>query len=307
MSEPARPPGASGPTQVLSSRLDAPPEQVWDHVGHSRFIAGYLGAQLPAAALRPGPPLLGTGRDGALLQVTVVEACPPSRLALRLSSGDTHTGLRLSIDACAQGSRLTLVHDAPDPPCCPDAGADGLSQRLAAAPSVLPSAEALCGGLGLAAARGYLAETATLVAALRRRMAPHQGYQAPAAPGFSLVQHLWHLADIEEFGWAVRFERLLDEPEPTLPGVDGDRLAIERRYQQRPWRAAADRFLRQRRRTLAALARCDAATLQRPVHFGGQACRGAEVLAALLAHDHQHRVEMAALWPPADPSPGARR
>ena len=29
----------------------------------------------------------------------------------------------------------------------------------------------------------------------------------------------------------------------VLPGVDGDRLALERRYAQRPWRGAARRFV----------------------------------------------------------------
>lgn len=73
----------------------------------------------------------------------------------------------------------------------------------------------------------------------------------------------------------------------------------ERRYQQRPWRAAARRFEAQRRITLAALARWDAAWLARAVLFCGQPSTGADMLAALLAHDHEHRVEMAALWPPA--------
>ena len=84
-----------------------------------------------------------------------------------------------------------------------------------------------------------------------------------------------------------------------LPGVDGDALATERRYQQRPWRAAAGRFVAQRQRTLAALRRCTPQVLQRPVHFSGQPATGADLLAALLAHDHEHRTEMAALWPPA--------
>jgi hypothetical protein len=148
----------------------------------------------------------------------------------------------------------------------------------------------------LAAARAYLADTATGVDALRAAMAPRQGYDTPPGGGFSMVQHLWHLADVEEFGWAQRFSRLLAEPAPVLAGVDGDRLAIERRYQQRPWRAAAARFLRWRRITLAALARCDAAVLARPVHFSGQAATGGEMLAALVAHDHEHRLEMATAW-----------
>ena len=111
---------------------------------------------------------------------------------------------------------------------------------------------------------------------------------------------LWHLADVEQQGWAQRFARVLPGQRPVLPGVNGDQLAREGRYQARPWRGAALRFVAQRRLTLAALARCDAEVLSRPVVFGGNLCTAAEMLAAMLAHDHEHRVEMAALWPPAN-------
>lgn len=177
-----------------------------------------------------------------------------------------------------------------------------LSARLASAPpTALLSgrANSFDGPAVRQSALDYLAGTASLVGELRQAMADDQGYATPRAGGFSLVQHLWHLADVEQQGWAQRFGRLLREAEPVLAGVDGDRLAREGRYQQRPWRAAARRFEAQRRRTLRALQRCDAAVLRRPVHFSGQQATGAEMLAAMLAHDHEHRSEMAALWPPA--------
>ena len=308
---------AVAPTQVLSSRLAASPEQVWARVRHSGFIGDYLGARLPPAELLPGGQLAGTGRDGLPMIITVVEALAPCSLWLRLSAGNAHTGLRLSITPCADGSRLTLVHEAAPAqaqvpsqaqarsPTQAQPQAQDLARRLARPPAANGLATALAGAAALVAARAYLADTATLVSELRHTMAPGQGYQPPAAGGFSLVQHLWHLADVEEFGWAQRFTRLLAEVQPVLPGVDGDRLAVERRYQQRPWRAAAARFIRQRRSTLAALAHCDGATLQRAVHFSGQPATGAEMLTALLAHDHEHRGEMAALWPPKPLDEGA--
>lgn len=175
-----------------------------------------------------------------------------------------------------------------------------LAQRLAASPGACGQAGAPYSAAALAAAGAYLRDTATLLAQLSTRMAPGQGYALPAGGGFSLVQQVWHLADVEQFGWAERFARLLAEVQPVLPGVDGDRLAIERRYQQRPWRAAARRFVAQRRRTLAALALCDGSVLRRPVTFSGQPATGADLLAALLAHDREHRLEMAALWAAAN-------
>ena len=176
-----------------------------------------------------------------------------------------------------------------------------LAQHLAAAPGTGWQAGPPDSAAALAAARAYLHNTATLVARLRLSMAPNHGYAQPAGGGFSLVQHLWHLADVERFGWAQRFARLLAEVQPVLPGVDGDRLAAERGYQQRPWRAAAQRFVAQRRRTLAALACCDGPVLRRPVVFSGQPASGTDLLAAMVAHDHEHRLEMAALWAAANP------
>ena len=310
------------PAQVLSSALAASPAAVWSRLQHSAFLADYLGAALPEATWAVGLSLAGTGASGAALRLTLLRAQAPVQMtfALQQASGDEH--LLLSIEPAGQGSRLTVLHGPAEPADRPHA----LSWADAgAAPAVGPAA-ALAAGLALAldpallsgrpgsfdsdAARQqawrYLSDTAALVARLRLQMGDRQGYAQATAGAFSLAQHLWHLADVEQFGWASRFQRLLREVAPVLPGVDGDRLALERRYQQRPWRAAARRFEAQRHRTLLALARCDAAVLRRPVQFSGQPATGAEMLAALLAHDHEHRVEMAALWPPSAAPRAAR-
>jgi len=154
----------------------------------------------------------------------------------------------------------------------------------------------ITGAQTLAAAQQYLAGTADAVRQLIDRLMPHAAYQRPPAGGFSLAEHLWHLADVEELGWALRFERLLAEDRPRLAGVDGDRLAVEQRYQERPWRGAARRFIAQRRRTLRALARFDTAALARPAVFAGRRSVAGDVLAAMVAHDGEHRSEMASLW-----------
>lgn len=192
----------------------------------------------------------------------------------------------------------------------PSTPVSALALRLAAAPgaSLLSGRSDSFDALwARQQALAYLAETAQLVASMRQQMADPQGYAQPPAGGFSLVQHLWHLADVEQWGWASRFQRLLDEAAPVLPGVDGDRLAREGSYQQRPWRGAARRFEARRRCSLQALARCDGAVLRRPVRFSGQPSTGAEMLAAMLAHDQEHRKEMAALWPPTPTKPQEAR
>jgi DNA-binding transcriptional ArsR family regulator len=179
-----------------------------------------------------------------------------------------------------------LLHAAP-------AGADPLAARLACAP---PAPTRVRSAAALAQARSYLSDSAEAVRELAAALPADAGYQRPAAGGFSLAEHLWHLADLETLGWRPRFERVLAEKRPRLAGVDGDRLAVEHRYQQRPWRGAARRFVAERRRTLRALAQLDEAALARPLTFAGRASSTGDLLAAMVAHDHEHRAGMAALW-----------
>lgn len=287
------------PSALRASRLGAPPAAAWPLVNHSRFIADYLGAELPDEALQAGRRLQGRDRAGASLTLTVTDAQPPCSLSLRLQSGGRSERLHLSLAACDGGCRLTVLHEPLlEPAGSAGAGPDDAVAALLAAPlPALLRAPAVGDAAALAAARRYLEDSAQAVRALLQAMAPRAGYHKPAPDRFSLVEHLWHLADVEQFGWAQRLPRVLAEHEPVLAGVDGDRLALERRYQQRPWRGAARRFVAQRQRSLRALARFDGAALQRPVQFGGRALSAGELLAAMLAHDHEHRQEMAALWP----------
>ncbi|MBI5256960.1 MAG: DinB family protein [Burkholderiales bacterium] len=291
----------SAPRAVLSARLPAPPPQAWALVARSGFVAHYLGATLPPAELAAGCRLAGQDSAGAALQLTVTEAEPPCSLALRLRGAQGAQVLRLSLQACASGSRLTVLHEADAEASSPATGGeaaagDPVARLLAAAPAAALTAPRIGTAQALDLACRYLADSAQAVRLLLAAMGPRQGYRKPASGTFSLVEHLWHLADVEQLGWSRRWPRVLAEAAPRLPGVDGDRLAILHRYQQRPWRAAARRFIAQRQRSLKALARLDEAALARPLWFGGRRVDAGTLLAAMLAHDHEHRTEMAARW-----------
>lgn len=172
-----------------------------------------------------------------------------------------------------------------------------LSEDLAAAPGPLLVGAAVRDTRALEAARTYLACTAQCIRQLAGALPDGPAaYLQPEGGGFSLAQHLWHLADLETLGWSARMQRLLSEDRPRLPGVNGDRLAVEGRYQERPWRGAARRFVAERRRTLATLAQFEVETLGRPAVFAGRRSTAGDVLAALVAHDQEHRTEMARLW-----------
>lgn len=174
----------------------------------------------------------------------------------------------------------------------PPAG-DAIAALLAAKP---PPATRVRDAAALAGAIAYLEGSAQAVRDLCSALPADAGYERPAAGGFSLAEHFWHLADIETLGWTPRFERVLAEKKPRLPGVDGDRLAVEKRYQDQPWRGAARRFVSQRRQTLRGLARLDESMLDKPVVFAGRDSSVGDLLAAMLSHDQEHRAEMASLW-----------
>jgi len=64
-------------------------------------------------------------------------------------------------------------------------------------------------------------------------LSSEQALRRPAGGGFSLLENIWHLADLEREGFGVRIRRLLSEEDPSLSNFDGDRIARERRYQDR--------------------------------------------------------------------------
>lgn len=306
-------PRPASPSAVFGLQVNLPPERLWPQLLQGTLLGPCLGLTLPPQALSDA----GTqGRDaeGRPVTVRVLALDPPAGISLQLQGGTLRRRVHLTLEARGQGCRLLLQHEeeptdplgdtaADDPTAIDSAGdaaaepaRDPIATLLAASPAAVLLSGRIGSAVALAQAAAYLADSATAVRRLLGAMAAGQGYAKPAPDRFSLVEQLWHLADVETFGWAQRLPRVLAEARPVLPGVDGDALARERRYQQRPWRGAARRFLAQRRRSLAALKRFTPATLARPVRFGGRDTDAGELLAAMLAHDHEHRLEIAALW-----------
>ncbi len=78
-----------------------------------------------------------------------------------------------------------------------------------------------------------LESTPALVARAAEGLEPSQVRQAPAPGAFSLIEHVWHLADIEREGYGTRIRRILCEQEPLLSDFDGERIAREREYIKR--------------------------------------------------------------------------
>ncbi len=50
--------------------------------------------------------------------------------------------------------------------------------------------------------------------------------------GFSPVEHVWHLTDLEKEGFAFRIDQLLNNNTPLLPDFKGGEVAQERQYRK---------------------------------------------------------------------------
>src|SRR6202162_4084731 len=78
-----------------------------------------------------------------------------------------------------------------------------------------------------------LESTPALAAKAAVELNPSQIRQVPAGGGFSLLEHVWHLADLEREGYGIRIRRILSEEEPPLSDFEGERIARERCYSKR--------------------------------------------------------------------------
>ena len=93
-------------------------------------------------------------------------------------------------------------------------------------------------------------EVAALVGGLSR-----QTLIAKKSPdGFSALENICHLRDIEVEGYTSRVNRILNENHPLLPDIDGGLLAIERDYNSQSLTEALDAFAKARHQNVSVLA-----------------------------------------------------
>jgi transcriptional regulator with XRE-family HTH domain len=111
----------------------------------------------------------------------------------------------------------------------------------------------------------------------------------PAGGGFSLVEHVCHLRDIDGDGYRVRLERMLTEACPALPDLDGDALARERAYQSADLAAALASFTTTRLAIVARLAKLSPDERRRTGLMAGTTEITVEGLVEIMtAHDSEH-------------------
>jgi len=120
---------------------------------------------------------------------------------------------------------------------------------------------------------------------------------------FALVEHAWHLADLEREAFGERIRRILTEENPFLPDFDGERIAREREYLKLDLQAALAGFAAARAETLRRLRAIPAGQWNRR---GEQEGVGPVALAdmprRMLDHDFAHLNEIADLLADLVPS-----
>jgi len=98
-----------------------------------------------------------------------------------------------------------------------------------------------------------LAQTPERLAALVAALPADSLATKPSPAEFSAREHVHHLRDLDAEAWSVRLERLLVEDGPEMAGIDGDRLARERRYNERGHEQALSELMRLRSASVARL------------------------------------------------------
>jgi hypothetical protein len=120
--------------------------------------------------------------------------------------------------------------------------------------------------------------------------------QRPAAGGFSLVEHVFHLLNIDFEGYRTRLERMLTEERPALGDLDGAELAEARRYGDQDLTLAAAGFARLRAELVERLTGLPVAARGRVgVLEGVGEITVAELAAVIRQHDGEHCAELTAL------------
>jgi hypothetical protein len=127
-----------------------------------------------------------------------------------------------------------------------------------------------------------------LIPAEFKHWTPPSWDTVPSEP-FTAIEQICHVRDIEIEGYHIRFERTLNEDNPTLPGVDGFALARKRAYATAAASAVFAEFRDARAQTLQLLRGLSEIQLARIALFedyGPVTLHG--LVHYLCSHDQQH-------------------
>ncbi len=126
------------------------------------------------------------------------------------------------------------------------------------------------------------------VPAAFRHWAP-PSWEGVPSEHYTAIEQLCHVRDIEVDGYHRRFRRALSEHAPLLESIDGDRLAVERRYAEADAAEVLADFRAARAETLRIVEGLSPEQWQRTATFEGYgALTVRSLLHYLSSHDQQH-------------------
>ena len=141
-----------------------------------------------------------------------------------------------------------------------------------------------------------LESTPALLARAAASFSPGQARIRPARGGFSFVENVWHLADLEREGYGARIARIVEEENPALENFDGDKMARERAYQERDVERGISLFVKAREANVAMLRRISGNQWDRSGSQEGVGCVTlADIPRMMAEHDRSHGDEIADL------------
>lgn len=121
-----------------------------------------------------------------------------------------------------------------------------------------------------------------------KMVTPEQARFKPPSGAWSILEIVCHLGDEEVDDFRTRLRLTQEDPAAPWPGIDPERWAIERKYNEQDLKVAADRFVRERQesvRWLRSLARPDWEVATMRPHGP---LRAGDLLVAWAAHDALH-------------------
>lgn len=141
-----------------------------------------------------------------------------------------------------------------------------------------------------------LESTPALLARAASELPEDRVRQRGTTGGFSFIEHVWHLADLEREAYGVRIRRLLSEDEPTLSNFDGERVARERVYERRDLADGLLAFAAARSRNLQRLREVSNGDWSRTAEQEGIGTVAlGDIPRMMVEHDREHERAIAAL------------
>jgi DinB superfamily len=133
-----------------------------------------------------------------------------------------------------------------------------------------------------------LSATPALLRNLLSAMDPMKLRTKPAPGLFSPLEDAWHLRDIEMEGYIVRIQRMLTEQSPVLVDLNGDQMAIERRYNELELAPAVEDFANARAESISLLTGLAPDAWTRPAQFANRKINLQELIEMMVEHDRGH-------------------